>query len=148
MWQHGEDQPPPKAWPTGMATGGRGVARRAPVLRSNPIYGGWKDGRLRRSSAWLRHRCPARKRGELHLRIRKVWLSPAPQLFYPIRFEETSVNTETVIHKVGQEKHDLAKDHGNDNTPDRNEKKRESPGEGRFTGAPPKTTSTLIPPVI
>ena len=38
----------------GMATGDRGVARKG------------EDGWLRRSSAWLRHRCPARERGELH----------------------------------------------------------------------------------
>ena len=44
--------------PTGMATGDRGVAHRA------------KPGWLRRSSVWLCHRCPARKRGVLHSAIR------------------------------------------------------------------------------
>jgi len=38
----------------GMAIGDRDVPRRG------------KSGWLRRSSAWLSHRCPARKRGELH----------------------------------------------------------------------------------
>ena len=41
----------------GMAIGDRDVPRRG------------KSGWLRRSSAWLSHRCPARKRGELHLDV-------------------------------------------------------------------------------
>jgi len=41
----------------GMARGDRGVARKGEA--------GW----LRRSSAWLRHRCPARERGELQFNL-------------------------------------------------------------------------------
>ena len=78
--KHGEDRPSPKAssrpgWRQATAASCLAeVVTKAEARRAKPAW-------LRRGSAWLCHRCPAQKRGELHFcDLRKVRRRAAPPM--------------------------------------------------------------------